>query len=30
VLYDRGRIVGRKGKEIAIAGIVIDLTNYSP
>jgi PAS domain S-box-containing protein len=29
VLFDRGRIVARKGKEIAVAGIVIDLTKYS-
>ena len=28
--YDRGRIVGRKGKEIAIAGIVLDITNMAP
>jgi PAS domain S-box-containing protein len=29
-LYDRGRIVAKKGKDIAVAGIVIDLTKYSP
>lgn len=30
LLYDRGRIVGRKGDEIAIAGIVIDVTQHTP
>jgi PAS domain S-box-containing protein len=30
VLYDRGRIVARKGKEMAVAGIVVDVTRYSP
>ncbi len=30
VMYDRGRIVAHKGDDMAIAGIVIDLTNYSP
>lgn len=29
-LYDRGRIVARKGDEIAIAGIVLDMTSYFP
>lgn len=26
-LYDRGRIVGRKGSEITVAGIVLNITN---
>jgi PAS domain S-box-containing protein len=29
-LYDRGRIVAEKGKDLAIAGIVIDVTRYHP
>lgn len=28
--YDRGRIVGRKGKELAIAGIVLNITSNAP
>ena len=30
MLYDRGRVVARKGKEMAIAGVVIDITKHSP
>lgn len=29
-LYDRGRIVARKGDEIAVAGIVLDITKHLP
>lgn len=29
-LYDRGRVVARKDKEIAVAGVVIDITKYTP
>jgi len=29
-LYDRGHIVARKDDEIAVAGIVLDITNHLP
>lgn len=29
-LYDRGRIVAQKGDNLAIAGIVIEVSNYHP
>lgn len=29
-LYDRGRIVAQKGDNLAVAGIVIEVSNYHP
>jgi PAS domain S-box-containing protein len=29
-LYDRGKIIARQGDDLALAGIVIDFTNYRP